>query len=236
MIKLVKNLIKTVYWALLWSFALVFISNTVYTDVYNWVVFEPRAEIKKYAPYTPPLKDRVGNNYCSSSIVRHRNQVFTVTNNHCCDIGVQEFGHNNVRVRDTIEKIVHRSRNHDICVLTSWLSYSPIRISSKPLKPLDKVLVMGYPRGSFLTPRFGHVIAQDISVCIPDFSGNPVCTPGDFISTTIYGGNSGSPVFDRNGRLTAVIYAGNMFIHTFGIAVPHRFVKEALDAAAQAPR
>jgi len=224
--KACKSVVKCAFVAVMCVGSLEFVIG----PAYSYGISESKSGIQKYAPYTQPLRDQLGANYCSSSVISYKGRTFTVTNNHCCDYGLTLFGHDEIRVGDVIEKIIHQSAKHDVCVLTSYRRKSPIRLANREFKKLEKVLVMGYPRGGFLTPRWGHYIAQDIEICIPGPMGMD-CKLSNFVLAITYGGNSGSPVFNMRGELVNLIYAGNMYIHTFGVTVPFRHVKDAISKA-----
>lgn len=186
--------------------------------------------VKKYKKYVLALKTSEGLRYCSSSTINYKGTIYTVTNNHCCDYGNGMLGQDEIRVGDYIEKIVHQSKIADVCVLTSKLKESPITLAKKEFDILDEVLLMGYPRGSFLTPRYGHVLRLSEEVCIPYISGI-ACVDSNYTSTISFGGNSGSPIFNSNGELVNVLYAGSTFLHTYSITVPYFFVRAALEEA-----
>ena len=188
--------------------------------------------VKKVAKYVRPLNTVAGDRYCSSSSVNYKGNVFTVTNNHCCDFGLTQFGEGEVRVGNVIENVIHRSKIADVCILTSSQKDTPIKLAKNEFGVLDRALLMGYPRGEFLTPRYGHVIAKDIEVCIPYAElDDIVCVSSNFLSTISYGGNSGSPLLNEQGNITNVLYAGDLFIHTYSITVPYFYLRAALEEA-----
>jgi len=187
---------------------------------------------KRYRDYTLPLKTPRGERFCSSVSMQYRGTPLTVTNNHCCDAAKGmpiEEGH--VIVGNYIEKILHQSNMADICVLTSHIKDSPIRLADKELQMFDKILVMGYPRGDFLVPRYGMVILLGEEVCI-NYGEFPYeelrCVESNFTSATSYGGNSGSPIFNEQGELVNLLYAGPVALHTYSITVPLVFLQAAI--------
>jgi len=188
-------------------------------------------KVQKFAPYLRPLKFPDGDNYCSSSSISYKGKVFTLTNNHCCEVVEGMFGKGEVRVGRHIEKIIHQSKMHDVCVLTSQQIYTPIKLAKEPAKMLGPVTMIGWPRGQFLVPRFGYIVAKDVRTCVGHRDGGVDCRPSTLGSTLIYGGNSGSPVFNSNWEVVNLAYAGNMFIHTYAIYVPYVYVRAALEEA-----
>jgi len=227
---MIKRVIKRTLRMVFMASVVIFLLNNVAGPLYSDYIATSNIDIKDLSNFTQPLKNSIGDNYCSSSTVDYKGQIFTVTNNHCCNHGLGMFGEGEVRVGDFIEKVIHQSILHDVCILTSKYIASPIKLADKGVEVLDKVLVMGYPRGGFLTPRWGHVIHLNREVCISD-GIDEACAPSNFLSTITYGGNSGSPIFNDKGELVNIIYAGNTFIHTYGISVPYVFIKDALNEA-----
>lgn len=185
---------------------------------------------KQISEYTRPLKDAEGQRYCSSSSINYKGSVFTLTNNHCCDFGNGMFEKDVVRVGDSLEKVIYQSRIADVCVLTSSQKDTPLRLAKRELEILDEVLLLGYPRGDSLTPRYGHLIAVEQEICL-QYDIGVQCIGANFISTITYPGNSGSPVFNEKGEVVNLLYAGNMYVLTYGITVPYYYVRAALEEA-----
>lgn len=183
--------------------------------------------VRDYASYVRPMTRLDGSRYCSSSTIDFAGSILTVTNKHCCDY--ESFPGSYRLINGALEKILYISDSHDVCVLTSGDTESPIKVARRDVKVLDVVLVLGYPRGTFLTPRKGHVVAKDVFVS----TGGPK-RPSHFLSTTTYPGNSGSPVFNENGELVGLIYAGSRTLVTYGITVPYRYLLESLIVAKMA--
>lgn len=183
---------------------------------------------KEVAPFTLPLKNSVGDKYCSSVAISYKGKDMTLTNNHCCDYGKDLFGGKAVRVGNHIEDILFQSPIADVCVLTSNIKNSPIKLATKEFDLFDKMLIMGYPRGDFLVPRYGRVILKGEEVCIAYADDTEKCVDSNFTSAISYGGNSGSPVFNEKGELVNLLYAGPSRLHTYSITVPLVFVQAAV--------
>lgn len=178
--------------------------------------------IQDLANYTLPLVDEYDSRYCSSVSVSYHGKYYTLTNKHCCEVtsGTKLF------VGDNQESILFISSKHDVCIATSKIK-SPITLAEKEFNYLEKVLVLGYPKGGQLTPRFGYVIELNKRVAV-NYAEGPTTQPSNIVSTLIFGGNSGSPVFNSKGQVVNLIYAGPYLEYmSYGATVPLVYIKEA---------
>lgn len=211
--KIFKGLLKTPIYILaflgMWNILILGINATAKS---------PESLIKERMKYVRPLMDLYGNRYCSSSSVRYGKDVYSITNRHCCE-GSIGLGDNERRLGNSIETILYMDDKHDICVLTSSQKDTPITVAVQEFELMDQLLVMGYPSGHVLTPRSGYML--DLDTPVPVNYGQGLITYRSNVSSAlIFGGNSGSPVFNKNGELTNLIYAGPDPIFHIAIQVP----------------
>lgn len=187
---------------------------------------------KKRAGYILPLKALLGQRYCSTSAVQYKGKVYTVTNEHCCSVPMP-FGRKVRRVGDTLQTILHISQTHDVCILTSALKSSPIKLAKSDFEYMDEAIILGYPRGEDYTPRQGYVLSLNEYTAVQYSWDDVRIRPSHSISFLTFPGNSGSPVFNSRGRLVNLLYAGSNPVNSVGITVPLRFIKEALEIASK---
>ena len=211
------------------------LSSLIFTlaPVVNERVYSPflaiEKPIKRVRGAARPLKDPFGDRYCSSSIVKYKSALYTVTNRHCCNAYSNMFKKGYRKIGDNLEKILMSSNSHDLCILTSK-NKRFIKLAKKPAKLYERVMVMGYPKGNQLTPRFGHIIQESYNVCLNHRNGERKCENAVLSSTLVYPGNSGSPLVNMDGELVGVVCGGNFSV-SFGISVQLKYVKEALEYA-----
>ena len=158
----------------------------------------------------------------------HRGKYFLITNRHVCDIS-KDLGHpNEAVVNGNILKILKIWDKHDLCALASDRE-SGLELAHQDTEPLDKVTLIGHPRGIDLTIREGRIIKEDERICVRYPEGK-ACRKSDMTSTTSYGGNSGSPVINQQGRVVGVLYAGDNRFPYEPFIVPFEYLKEFLDS------
>lgn len=147
--------------------------------------------------------------------VEYGDKVVLVTNKHVCDPTLEGF---ELRHGDNKLEVVHITTLHDLCILKSD-RLSGLKLASilDTIEVLDKVILVGHPRGLDLTVREGRVMKIGLEV-FPWVSDRPL----QFfeISTITYGGNSGSPVTNSKGEVIGVLFAGYRNFHTEGMVVP----------------
>ena len=186
-----------------------------------------------------PLKIR-GSTFCSSSQVEYKGERFTLTNRHCCEVMSPKtknnlkkrkyFGGNTegelVTVGDTLREIIKLDTKHDLCVIEPDLSRPALTLATS-YSITDKVTIIGHPRGMPQTIRHGRII--DVGSEIFYWVNSTHKLPWLFVTTTGYGGNSGSPLINSYGNLVGVIFMGWRTFHTEMGAVPLEDVKDFLD-------
>lgn len=167
--------------------------------------------------------------YCSASHIKHKDKVYLVTNRHCCEAGrgmltiIKKELMTDFR---EVHKVLKVSSEHDVCIAESNRKFG-LQISTD-YQIGDKVKLIGYPRGLNLTTREGHIYDIEFShyPWIP--TSNAVKTLA--VTTTSYGGNSGSPVVDRGGRVIGLLFATFNMFKTEGFVVPSEFIISTIES------
>lgn len=168
---------------------------------------------------------RGNSNFATGFHVKYKGKVYIVTNKHVCDFHNQNYQHNFIQFEEYVGEIIKISDVHDLCLVTSNRT-DGLELSQSPVNNLDKVTLIGFPRGMNKVIREGRVISyEEITASWLGF-GTRVKTI--YISTTTYGGNSGSPVLNSHGKVVGVLFAGDANYNTEGQAVPLEFLKAFL--------
>lgn len=200
---------------------------------------------------TVKITNLAGNSGGSGSIIEHnRSESSVLTNAHVCRV-VENGGL--VRKTDGTSAFVvsyKTSAVHDLCVIkvASDLG-SSADIASSPPKPYDEATISGHPR---LLPNIitkGHFSGKMIISIVTDVKpcDGTEQNPADVfycsllgvrpviktletivVSATIQPGSSGSAVYDKNGDIAAVIFAGAGDFG-YGAAVPYEYIRTFLD-------
>ena len=143
-----------------------------------------------------------------------------------------------------------QSKIHDLCLLHVAANLQAhVKVAQTPPSVLEEITVAGHPKLLPLILSRGHVsgkmlapIAVGTRECTEEERQNPAtgffCTfigrvpvikiyEAQVLSATIQPGSSGSAVYNSNGEIVAVIFAGAGDFG-YGLAVPHEYLADFL--------
>ena len=168
-----------------------------------------------------------GQIYGTGFHVTYKGMNLIITNKHVCKAGLhygKDKGHVNVNGKRS--KIIKIWNRHDLCAVETNKKQG-LRISRVEPQALDKITLIGHPRGLPLVVREGRIVGDRL-VCLNIFD----CYLSVQISATAYQGNSGSPVLNEEGRVVGVLFAGSPAYPHEPLTVPYNdlvsFLEELL--------
>jgi S1-C subfamily serine protease len=171
-----------------------------------------------------------------------------LTNAHVCRLFKNNGGLVHSLVGVAKVKEYKMDKNHDICLILVDQNFgSSAKLASKPPSFGDKVSVVGHPRlmptirtDGFLSERTIISVVVDVRRCTDNddpllcllLGGIPMIEIYDtiVISALIQPGSSGSGVYNDDGEVIGLVFAGNGEL-SFGNIVPLENVKNFYDTA-----
>ena len=164
-----------------------------------------------------------GSIYGTGSHITYKGYTYIITNAHICQATLELNKSIHAITSSRVVKIIKMWKQHDLCALKSWKTKG-LQLADTASLPLDIVHLLGHPRGMKLTIRTGRVV-EDKEVYV-SMVGHYKST---LISTITYTGNSGSPVINKQGEVTGVLFTGSIKHNTEGYMVPHSYLKAFLE-------
>lgn len=224
-VKILTRIVRTAFWTLfgigITGLIVPHMSGKWYSKALT--IQKPIKRVRRAAR---PLNTIYGARYCSSSAIKYKGKMYTLTNRHCCEAYKNDSQNESRFVGGHLEKILLVSQSNDICVLTSS-SKVGLKLARRPLKAFERVMVMGYPRGGRLTPRFGHIISEGSNICL-NYDYGKRCEMAIVSTNLVYPANSGSPMVNMNGEVVGLVYGGN-FLSSLAISVQLKYIRGALE-------
>lgn len=155
-----------------------------------------------------------------------------ITNAHVCEIGKSDMSMDvtfDDGSRTIPARILEIVPEVDLCVLEAPVGHEPLPIGA-PAKEHDPIMVMGHPKLLPLTLEAGHLVKPHGSIELFTEAGEQECNriggkygpvpfawftivtcrvayDADFISVSIFPGNSGSVVINTRGEVVGVVFA-----------------------------
>lgn len=174
----------------------------------------------------------MGEPHGSGSVVKYADKEVIITNWHVCE-SYRDKSNITLLIDDSffLSKQITSDLELDLCAI----EYTPtirdfshriaLELTDKPLRRFDKLMVLGYPLDSMLSPIFGYVLGpKRITIafgykqgkCLEGFREEAtmfftLCVKDyNLIVTNLqtFPGNSGSPVVNEQGELVGVINSG----------------------------
>lgn len=179
---------------------------------------------KDVAPHVVPYRRELNNfsRGATGFYLNFHGKYYILTNKHVCEDPFKA-SEKLIIFGSYVGEIVAIDKEHDLCLVTSNRQSGLILADEMPPK-FEQIYLVGFPRGLAKTIRAGHVVDK-VDIRAPWLGG---VVPTYMISTTAYGGNSGSPVVNKYGEVIGVLFAGSRVYHTEGYIVPLENVRAFL--------
>lgn len=181
------------------------------------------------APHVVPFRIAKMDNrrFATGFHMKFMGKVYIVTNRHVCDANIEHVNSELIKFGDDAEKIIAIDTEHDLCLVTSRRT-TGLTLAANALRPMDKLYLVGHPRGIDLTIREGRLIEHIWMYA--DWLAPKSEVEALRISALAYGGNSGSPVTNEAGEVVGVLFAGDNRYPNEPLVVPHKYLVNFLMA------
>jgi serine protease Do len=183
---------------------------------------------REAAEHVVPWKSITHNNrtLATGFHVTYFGVTYIMTNRHVCESNRKLYG-DIIVFGDDVEKIIAIDPVHDLCIVSSSRQIG-LLLAKETSMPLDKIYLVGYPRGIGKVIREGRIIKEKPLFAM--WMGFKWVTSTQ-ISAPAYRGNSGSPVLNELGEVTGVLFAGSPAYPLEPYIVPLRYVKAFINEA-----
>ena len=231
------------------SLVAIFIFSTTYHYLFGVTVTPKTAqEFSKTSVMITRYDGRSGGS--GVIISSHRNESKILTNAHVCHV-VANGGLVRSDDKKAMVKYFQVSNVHDLCLITVSTNFKINTVLAKEEPEIyEDAIVSGHPR---LLPNiltYGHFSGKEmitimvgIRPCVPQeindpntsffcslMGGMPIIKnyEAQVISNTIQPGSSGSAVFNKEGELSGLVFAGSGDFG-YGMIVPYEYVANFFD-------
>ena len=204
-----------------------------YQYYYYSIAYEYIASTQTQSKQQRPISSGTEKQYTSSGSGIATNGII-VTNFHVVDgaNGIDVFVNRNGEVKTYNAKVLISDKANDISILKiedkSFTNFAqlPYAVKTPILDVGTSVFALGYPMSDILGEEIK--VTDGIISSKTGYQGDVVTYQ---ISVPIQPGNSGGPLFDKNGNLVGITNAGVPDAQNVGYAIKVSYLKNLLDSA-----